>query len=113
MRYALLIYSNTTDEEWGALSDAERGAIYAEYGAVSQSPAVTSGAQLSAADMATTVRVKDGQTLTTDGPYAETKEVVGGFFIVESDSIDTALELAAKIPAARNGAVEVRPLVEM
>jgi Uncharacterized protein conserved in bacteria len=59
------------------------------------------------------VRVKDGKTLTTDGPFAETKDVLGGLFVVDADSIDTALELAARIPAARTGAVEVRPIVEM
>jgi hypothetical protein len=113
VKYALLIYSRTTDEEWEALSEAEKGALYAEYGAVAQSPGIVGGHQLAGAATATTVRVKDGKTLTTDGPFAETKDLLGGLFVVEADSIDTALELAARIPAARTGAVEVRPIVEM
>lgn len=112
MKYALLIYSTTTDDEWNALSEAEQGAIYAEYTAVRESPGVVGGHQLQSKDSATTVRVRDGKTLTTDGPYAETKEVLGGLFVVEADDIDTALGLAERIPAAREGSVEVRPLVE-
>jgi hypothetical protein len=113
MKYALLIYSAATDEEWEALSEAEQGAIYGEYRAVSESPGVIGGHQLQPAATATTVRVQDGKTLTTDGPFAETKEVLGGLFVVEADDIDTALALAERIPAARNGSVEVRPIVEM
>ena len=112
MKYALLIYSTTTDDEWNALSEAEQGAIYAEYTAVRESPGVVGGHQLQSKDSATTVRVRDGKTLTTDGPYAETKEDLGGLFVVEADDIDTALGLAERIPAAREGSVEVRPLVE-
>jgi hypothetical protein len=113
MKYALLIYSSTTDEEWAALSEDEQAAIYGEYRAVSESPYVIGGHQLQPADTATTVRVQDGKTLTTDGPFAETKEVLGGLFVVEADDIDTALALAERIPATRNGSVEVRPIVEM
>jgi hypothetical protein len=113
MKYALLIYSAGTDEEWEALSEEERGAIYGEYRAVSESPGVIGGHQLQPAATATTVRVQDGKTLTTDGPFAETKEVLGGLFVVEADDIDTALALAERIPAARNGSVEVRPIMEM
>ena len=113
MKYALLIYSAGTDEEWEALSEAEQGAIYGEYRAVSESPGVIGGHQLQPAAVATTVRVQDGKTLTTDGPFMETKEVLGGLFVVEADDIDTALALAERIPAARNGSVEVRPIVEM
>jgi hypothetical protein len=80
---------------------------------VSESPYVIGGHQLQPADTATTVRVQDGKTLTTDGPFAETKEVLGGLFVVEADDIDTALALAERIPATRNGSVEVRPIVEM
>jgi hypothetical protein len=112
VKYALLIYSTTTDDEWNALSEAEQGAIYAEYTAVSESPGVVGGHQLQSKDSATTVRVRDGKTMTTDGPFAETKEVLGGLFVVEADDIDTALALAERIPAAREGSVEVRPLVE-
>ena len=114
MKYALLIYSGTSDEEWEALSEAEQGAIYGEYRAVSESPGVVDGHQLQPAATATTVRVQDGKTLTTDGPFMETKEVLGGLFVVEADDIDTALALAERIPAARfGGSVEVRPIVEM
>jgi hypothetical protein len=112
VKYALLIYSTTTDDQWNALSEAEQGAIYAEYTAVRESPGVVGGHQLQSKDSATTVRVRDGKTLTTDGPYMETKEVLGGLFVVEADDIDTALALAERIPAARDGSVEVRPLVE-
>ena len=111
MKYALLIYSNDTD--WDNLSEEEKGAIYAEYGAVSESKGIVGGQELQPVDAATTVRVQDGRTLTTDGPFAETKEALGGFFLFEADDIDSAIEIAARIPAARRGgAVEVRPVVE-
>jgi hypothetical protein len=74
---------------------------------------VLGGDQLQPTDTATTVRVADGEMLTTDGPFSETKEVLGGYYMLEADNIDRALELAARVPAARlGGAVEVRPLVE-
>ena len=112
MKYALLIYSS--DAEWENLSEDERNSVYGEYGAVSQSPGIVGGEQLGPADTATTVRVADGSTLTTDGPFAETKEALGGFFVLEADNLDDAIAMAARIPAARmGGAVEVRPLVEM
>lgn len=112
MKYALLIYSS--DAEWENLSEDEQKAIYGEYAAVGESPGIVGGSQLAPADTATTVRVADGSTLTTDGPFAETKEALGGFFLFEADNLDDATALAARIPAARmGGAVEVRPLVEM
>ena len=112
MKYALLIYAN--DAGWDALSEDEQKAIYGEYTAVSETPGIVGGSQLGPADTATTVRVQDGSTLTTDGPFAETKEALGGFFLFEADNLDDATALAARIPAARmGGAVEVRPLVEM
>jgi hypothetical protein len=115
MQYMLLIYTDgAAAESWDRLSEAEQQAILAEYGAISQTPGVVGGAQLAPVTSATTVRVQDGRTLTTDGPFAETKEVLGGFYTVEADDIDAALEVAARIPAARmGGKVEVRPLVEM
>jgi hypothetical protein len=112
MRYALLIYSRTTDEEWDALSEAERNAVYAEYGEVAATPGILTGAELQSAATATTVRVQDGEVLTTDGPFAETKEVLGGLFLFEADNLDDAIAVAARIPAARTGSIEVRPLVE-
>jgi hypothetical protein len=111
VKYALLIYSN--DTEWDNLSDEEKQATYGEYFAISSSAGVVGGAELQTVDTATTVRVRDGEPLTTDGPFAETKEALGGFFLFEADDLDAALELAARIPAARQGgAVEVRPVVE-
>jgi hypothetical protein len=111
MKYALLIYSN--DTEWDSLSEDEKNAIYGEYAAVSEAAGVYGGSELQPGSTATTVRVQDGRTLTTDGPFPETKEALGGFFLFEADDLDAALELAARIPAARRGgAVEVRPVVE-
>jgi hypothetical protein len=111
VKYALLIYSN--DTEWDTLSEDEQKAIYGEYFAISETAGVIGGQELQTADTATTVRVRDGESLTTDGPFAETKEALGGFFLYEADDLDAALELAARIPAARRGgAIEVRPVVE-
>ena len=105
MKYMLLIY--TPDEE---RSDPE---ITAEYMAIAGLPGTVGGAELQPVATATTVRVEDGGTVTTDGPFAETKEVLGGFFLFEADGLDAALDVAARVPAARlGGAVEVRPLVE-
>jgi hypothetical protein len=107
----LLIYGN--DTEWDQRSDEEKAAIYAEYGAVAQSPGIKGGAELQPATTATTVRVNgSGEALTTDGPFADAKEVLGGYFLLEADNLDDAVALAARIPAARTGAVEVRPVVE-
>jgi hypothetical protein len=111
VKYALLIYSH--EPEWDNLSDGEKAAIYAEYAAVSDSPGIVGGQELQPGATATTVRVENGRTLTTDGPFVETKEMLGGFFLFEADDLDAALEIAARIPAARRGgAVEVRPVVE-
>jgi hypothetical protein len=113
MQYMLSIYSGDAPEAFDDLSDDEKSAIMGEYFAISQAPGVIGGAQLQGAETATTVRVEGGQSLTTDGPFAETKEVLGGYYLLEADDIDAAIELAARIPAARlGGAVEVRPLVE-
>jgi hypothetical protein len=111
LKYALLIYSSET--EWDRLSDDQKNAIYAEYFAISESPGIIGGNELHAADSATTVRVNGSETLTTDGPFAETKEALGGYFLFEADNLDDAIAMAARIPAARRGgAVEVRPVVE-
>jgi hypothetical protein len=109
MQYMLLIYG--ADGESEQLSDEARTAMYAEYEAVSRAPGVTGGAELQPATTATTVRVKDGETLTTDGPFADTKEVLGGYYLLDADDLDAAIALAARIPAARHGSVEVRPVV--
>jgi hypothetical protein len=113
MQYMLLIYSGEATAKFQDLAEEEQNAIVGEYMAIQQSPGVTGGAQLQPAETATTVRVDDGRTLTTDGPFAETKEVLGGYFTLEAPDLDAALEVAARIPAARmGGAVEVRPVVE-
>jgi hypothetical protein len=113
MKYALLIYSTETSERFDAMPPEERQAIMGEYMAISDLPGTFGGAQLQPPETATTVRVDDGETLTTDGPFAETKEVLGGFYLFEADDLDKALDVAARVPAARRGgSVEVRPLVE-
>jgi hypothetical protein len=113
MQYMLLIYSGESTEEFEKLSEAEQNSILGEYYAISEAPGVTGGNQLQPTDTATTVRVSDGQALTTDGPFATTKEVLGGYYLLEADNLDAALEVAARIPAARlGGAIEVRPVVE-
>jgi len=115
MRYILLIHHGTTptpgSDEWDALSDADKGAVYAAYKALNETPGVTPGERMQPPDMATTVRVQDGTTLTTDGPFAEMKEAIGGYCFLEADDLDAAIEVASGIPAAAmGGAVEVRPL---
>ncbi|HEX2393380.1 MAG TPA: YciI family protein [Solirubrobacterales bacterium] len=114
MQYLLLIYSGEAPERFESLSEAERKSILAEYTAIMETDGVRGGAQLQPGTTATTVRVNgSGEALTTDGPFATTKEVLGGYFLLEADDLDTALEVAARVPAARmGGAVEVRPLVE-
>ena len=111
MKYAMLIYLKPGNYE--SLSEDDQRAVSAEYFALADDPRAKGGAQLASVDTATTVRVQDGQTLSTDGPYADTKEVFGGYYVFEADDLDEAIELAARIPAARlGGAVEVRPVVE-
>ena len=113
MQYLLQIYSNEAAERFETLSEDEQKAILGEYFAISEAPGVAGGAQLQPPATATTVRVEDGNTLITDGPFVETKEALGGYFLFEADDLDAAIELASRIPAARmGGAVEVRPLVE-
>jgi hypothetical protein len=112
MQYLIQIYTGDSMERWQSLSDEQQQAVTAEYFAISSMPGVTGGAQLQPSDTATTVRVEDGRTLTTDGPFAATKEALGGYYLFEADDLDAAIELAASVPAARlGGAVEVRPLV--
>ncbi len=117
MKYMLMIHQGTTptppSQEWERLTDEEKGAVYAAYRALNGTPGVTPGVRMQPPETATTVRVADGRTLTTDGPFAELKEAIGGYLFYEADDLDVAIELAARIPAARmGGAVEVRPLVE-
>ncbi len=117
MKYMLLIHHGATptppSDAWDALSEEEKGAIYSAYKAVSTTPGVSPGLQLQPPETATTVRVEDGRTLITDGPFVELKEAIGGYLLFEADDLDAAIELAAQIPAARlGGAIEVRPIVE-
>jgi hypothetical protein len=117
MKYMLLIHQGTTptprSEDWERLSEAEKGAVYAAYKAIGENPAVTPGVEMQPPETATTVQVKDGRTLTTDGPFVEVKEAIGGYLFFEAEDLDAAIELASQIPAARmGGAIEVRPLVE-
>jgi hypothetical protein len=112
MKYALLIYPKP--DSLDAVSEREAAAITAQYMALREEDGFIDGAALQDSHATTTVRVSDGEALTTDGPFAETKEVMAGYYIFEADDLDRALELAARIPAARmGGAVEVRPLVEV
>jgi hypothetical protein len=108
VQYLALIHGD--EGEWESLSDEDREQVYGRYMEFSQRDEVVGGAELQSASTATTVRVKDGERLVTDGPYAEVKEALGGYFILECDSIDEACRLAAMIPAAEQGAVEVRPV---
>ena len=99
--------------EWEQLSEQQKGEVYSSYREVSETPGVSPGLQLERPENATTVRVSDGETLITDGPFVETKEAIGGYLLFETDDLDAAIELAARIPAARmGGAIEVRPIVE-
>jgi hypothetical protein len=117
MKYLLLIHQGDTPlpgtPEWETLSADEQAAVYRDYQGVNQTPGVTPGLWLETPEMATTVRVEDGKTLTTDGPFVAVKEALGGYLVFEADNLDAAIELASRIPAARlGGAVEVRPIKE-
>jgi len=118
MKYMLLIHQGDaptprTPDEWARLSEDEQKAVFADYQAINETPGVTSGLQLGDPGTATTVRVEDGKMLATDGPFVELKEAIGGYLLFEADDLDAAIELAARIPAARlGGAIEVRPIVE-
>ncbi|HZD69589.1 MAG TPA: YciI family protein [Actinomycetes bacterium] len=110
MQYALLIYAEPGSGE--ALSDAEREAVSAEYSALADDARCIGAAALQPPETATSVRVVGGRTLMTDGPFADTKEVLGGLYLVEASNLDEVLELAARIPAARlGGGVEIRPMM--
>jgi hypothetical protein len=112
MKYLLLIQHFDPDV-WERFSEDEKAAIYSEFGAIAETPGVTPGLLLQPAETATTVRMQDGKTLTTDGPFVASKEALGGYLTFEADDLDAALELAARIPqVSRGGAVEVRPTVE-
>jgi hypothetical protein len=112
MKYALLIYQVPGAVE--RLSGEEQEVSQREYMAIAQAPGVVGGEGLKGIETATTVRFQDGKKLVTDGPFAETKEVFGGFYLLEADDLDRAIEVASRIPAVRQGgSVEVRPILEM
>ena len=115
MQFALLIYQGTTPlpdtDAWNALPKDEQKQIYADYAAMNQNPGVQPGLPLGLPADAKTVRVEDGTTVSTDGPFMGVDGAVGGYLVFETDDIDAAVALAASIPAARHGgAIEVRPV---
>src|SRR6266496_3006679 len=109
MQYVMLIYQGAALERQAALPEEEQKQVYADYQGINRTPGVTPGLPLGLPENATTVRVQDGKTLTTDGPFGEIKEAIGGYYLLEADDLDAAIELASRIPAARlGGAIEVR-----
>jgi len=115
MKYMLLIHDD--EKAWAKMTDAERQRIYGEYGQFGQQIKDTghylAGAQLQPTTTATSVRVRDGKRLVTDGPFAETREQLGGYYLVNAKDLDEAIGIAARIPSAKAGTIEVRPVVEM
>src|SRR5687768_10525321 len=114
MKYMLLIYHD--EQRWNNVTEAERLQIYTEYrnlrGDLESRGQFVSGSELQPVTTATTVRVRDGKELMTDGPFAETHEQLGGYFLIEAKNLDEATAIAARIPSARTGTIEVRPLAE-
>ena len=118
MKYMLLIYNGSSPtprdpEAWGTLSEDEQNAVYRDYQAINETPGVETGPQIQGPEAAKTVRVEDGRTVTEDGPFGTAEDALSGYLVLEADDLDAAIELAARIPAARlGGAVEVRPIAE-
>src|SRR5947209_15286078 len=115
MEYLLLIYDR--ESNWSEMSEAERGQMMQDYGAftedIRKSGHYKGGNPLQPVATATTVQVRDGKTMTTDGPFAETREQLGGYYLVDAKDLDEAIGLAARIPGARMGSIEVRPIQKM
>jgi hypothetical protein len=113
MQYLMLIYD--VEAVWAKATATEQSAMYQEYGQLiqqlTQSGKYLGGSQLEPTTTATTVRVRNAKRLVTDGPFAETKEQLGGYFLIEANDLDEAISIAARIPSARDGSIEVRPLV--
>jgi hypothetical protein len=113
MQYLLLIYDQ--ESQWDKLSEADQGKMYKEYGdftqAITQSGHYVGGNQLHPVAKATTVRVREGKKVITDGPFAETKEQLGGYYMINAKDLDDAVAIAARIPSAKFGSIEVRPIV--
>jgi hypothetical protein len=117
MKFMLLIHPVDAPEpgskEWERLPEEEQNAVYRDYGALNETPGVSSGHRLQPAEAAATVRVEHGRTLASDGPFVATKQALGGYLFYDAADLDAAIELASRIPAARmGGAIEVRPIVE-
>jgi hypothetical protein len=114
MKYLLLIYDN--EQAWAKMSEAQGREMYQEYGAftmdIQKSGHMKNGAQLQPVATATSIRVRDGKRVVTDGPFAETREQLGGFYLIEAKDLDEAIQIGARIPSAKTGTIEVRPLVE-
>jgi hypothetical protein len=111
MKYVMVIYQGTSSGAWPALSEEEQKQVRTDYEAINETPGVTPGPPLGLPENATTVRVTGGKTLTTDGPFVGMKEAIGGFFVLEADDLDAAIEVGARVPAARlGGAIEIRPV---
>jgi hypothetical protein len=115
MKYVCLIYQGSTPlpgtDAWNELPEEEQQKVYADYGALNATPGVEPGLPLGLPEHATTVKVDDGRVLTTDGPFVAVKEAIGGFFVLEADDLDAAIEVASRVPAARlGGAIEIRPV---
>jgi hypothetical protein len=115
MKYVCLIYQGSTPlpgtDAWNELPEQEQQKVYADYGALNTTPGVEPGLPLGLPQNATTVKVDDGRVLTTDGPFVAVKEAIGGFFVLEADDLDAAIEVASRVPAARlGGAIEIRPV---
>ena len=109
MKYLLLVYD--IPGEWENVTEEQMAGLYEEYGAVAKHPATLGSAQLKPVDTAKTVRIKNGETLVTDGPFAETKEQLGGYYLVEAKNLDEAIEASARIPIGPHGSVEIRPIM--
>jgi hypothetical protein len=112
VKYAILLYD--VDENWAKVSEQELGSLHAEYMAVTNEPETYGGVQLQPQTTAKTLRLRDGELLVTDGPFAETKEVISGLYLVDAESEERALELASRVPtlSKMGGVIEVRPIVE-
>ena len=113
MQYMLLIYGD--EKDWTSMPEAKMKEMYAAYGAFTKelmdSGAMKAGSELAPIANASTVRVRNGKTVTTDGPFAETKEQLGGYYVIDVPDLDAAIKWAAKIPSAPFGSIEIRPLV--
>jgi hypothetical protein len=113
MKYMMLINLGPQARDWQSLPEDEQQAVQNGWRAINQTPGVTPGVGLQPPETATTVRVQDGRTLATDGPFVETKEALDGYFICEADDLDAAIEVASRVPALSvGGAVEIRPVME-